>query len=107
MTDITLSNDGSFRAPHGTIGNCIRQLRKKRQWTQEQLAKRIWVTQSAVASYESDRICPSVKTLQLMALEFNVPLEFILAHRRSLLSNEVKLRRTRSGLPRDRAFMTR
>ncbi len=84
MPHITLTNDGSFRAPHGTIGNAIRQLRQERQWTQEQLGKRVNRTQPAIASYESGRICPSLKTAQLMAIEFNVPLEFMLAHRRSL-----------------------
>ncbi len=84
MGHITLTNDGSLRAPHGTIGNAIRKLREKNQWTQWQLGERVGVTQSAIASYESGRICPSVKVAKLMSIEFNVPLEFILAHRRSL-----------------------
>lgn len=84
MAHITLTNDGSLRAPHGTIGTAIRKLREERRWTQEQLAKRIDVSQSAVAHYESGRMCPSVKTATSMALMFNVPLEFILAHRRTL-----------------------
>lgn len=97
MADITLSNDGSFRAPHGTIGNCIRQLRKRNNWTQERLAKKLGVTQSAVASYENERVCPSVKTLKVMAYELNVPIEFILAHRRSMFSKDIKLRSAQSG----------
>jgi DNA-binding XRE family transcriptional regulator len=86
VAHITLTNDGSLRAPHGTIGNAIRKLREKNQWTQEQLGKRVNRTQSAIASYESGRICPSVKTVKLLALEFRVPVEFILAHRRSLFA---------------------
>lgn len=86
MAHITLNNDGSMRTPHGTIGNAIKVLREERQWTQEQLGKRVGVTQSAVASWERGRICPSVRTAQLLALEFNVPLEFILAHRRTLFT---------------------
>jgi transcriptional regulator with XRE-family HTH domain len=86
MAHITLDNDGSLRAPHGTIGNAIRRLREERKLTQEQLAKRIQRTQSAVASYESGRICPSVKTAKLLALTLNVPLELILAHRRTLFA---------------------
>ena len=84
MGHITLTNDGSLRAPHGTIGNAIRKLREERRWTQEQLGKRIGRCQSAIAAYEIGRICPSVKTAKLMSIEFDVPLEFILAHRRSL-----------------------
>jgi transcriptional regulator with XRE-family HTH domain len=86
VAHITLTNDGSLRAPHGTIANAIKTLRERRQWTQEQLATRINVTQSTVASYESGRICPSVKAAKLLAIEFNVPLEFILAHRRTLFA---------------------
>lgn len=86
MAHITSTNDGTFRAPHGTIGNAIRTLRKKCGWTQEQLGKRIGCTQSAIASYESGRICPSYKLANLLAVELNVPLEFILAHRRRLFT---------------------
>jgi transcriptional regulator with XRE-family HTH domain len=86
VAHITLTNTGALRAPHGTIGNAIRRLRTDRQWTQDGLAKRVMVTQSAIASYESGRVCPSVKVAKLLALEFNVPLEFILAHRRTLFS---------------------
>jgi DNA-binding XRE family transcriptional regulator len=86
VAHITLTNNGTLRAPHGTIGNAIRRLREERQWTQEQLAKRLNITQSAIASFESGRICPSIKTAKVMAIEFNVPLEFILAHRRTLFA---------------------
>lgn len=84
MAHITPTNDGTFRAPHGTIGNAIRQLRMERGLTQEQLGKKCGVTQSGVASWESGRICPSVKKAQLLAITFNVPLEFILGHRKTL-----------------------
>lgn len=84
MAHITLTNDGTQRVPHGTIGMAIKKLRVERQITQEQLAKKVGVSQSAVASWEHGRICPSVKSVQLLAREFNVPASFILAHRRSL-----------------------
>lgn len=86
LARITSANDGSLRAPHGTIGMAIKKLRDERQWTQTQLGKKINVSQSAVASYESGRMCPSVKTAQLMSLAFDVPLEFILGHRKSIFS---------------------
>ena len=73
-----------LRAPHGTIGNAIKQLRLKRMLTQRQLAKKIGVTQSAIAHYESGRMCPCLEVATVIAREFNVPLEFILGHRRRL-----------------------
>lgn len=84
MPHITSANDGSLRAPHGTIGNAIKNLRIERQLTQYQLAEKCQVTQSAVALWERGRNCPSVKRVKLLALIFNVPLEFILGHRRTL-----------------------
>jgi transcriptional regulator with XRE-family HTH domain len=86
VAHLTLTNDGSIRAPHGTIGNAIKTLRSQRKWTQCQLAEKLGVTQSAVAYYENGRVCPSVRVAKLMSIEFNVPLEFILAHRRSLFA---------------------
>lgn len=86
MAHITLTNKGDRRAPHGSIGNAIKVLRLKRQLTQEQLGKKVYRTQSAIASYESGRICPSVKTTQLLAIELDVPVDYILAHRRTLFA---------------------
>lgn len=91
MERITSTNDGSFRAPHGTIGNAIRNLRIERELTQDQLGKKVGVSQSGVASWESGRTCPSVKRAQLLAVVFNVPLEFILGHRKRLFPNERKV----------------
>ena len=73
------------RTPHGTIGNAIRRLRKERRWTQVKLAEKVYVTQGAIAGFELGRIFPSHRTLVLMAIEFNVPLEFLEAHRRRLI----------------------
>lgn len=86
MAHITSTNDGSLRAPYGTIGNAIKQLRKKAELTQDQLAKKCGVTQSGVASWESGRTCPSTKHASALATTFNVPLELILGHRRTLFS---------------------
>jgi transcriptional regulator with XRE-family HTH domain len=56
----------------------------ERQLSQEQLGKKCGVTQSAVASWESGRTCPKTKKAQTLAIVFNVPLEFILGHRKKL-----------------------
>lgn len=99
--------DAAFRTPHGTLANALRQLRLQKNLTQCQLAKRIDRTQSAIASYESGRIAPSMKTAQLLAIELSVPYEFLLGHRRSLFNRETAFRpplkpitmRTRKGRP--------
>ena len=86
MAHITLTNDGSIRAPYGTVANAIKTLRTKRELSQQKLADKTGVTQSAVASWESGRTCPSVKRAKLLAIVFDVPLELILAHRRTLFA---------------------
>ena len=45
-----------------TIGSRIRQLREARGWTQEQFAKRVGVTKSAVSQWEND----ATKNLKLV-----------------------------------------
>lgn len=87
MSGITPSNAG-IRAPHGTIGNAIRALREKNGLTQVRLADKIKRTQSTIASYESGRIAPSLMTVRRLATELNVPVEFLLAHKRSLFSKD-------------------
>lgn len=62
----------------------IKKLREERGLTQTKLAQKLGVDQSTVASWEMGRICPSVKRAKLLANVFRVPLEFILAHRRTL-----------------------
>lgn len=89
MTRITLAKD-TVRAPYGTLGNAIKTLREKRLWTQAQLAKRIGVTQPAITAYERGRICPSAMKTQLLAIELNVPIEMLLAHRRTLFAEDRK-----------------
>ena len=78
------TNDGSRRTPHGTIGNAIRHLRKERGWSQRDLAKRLGIAQPVLARCETGVRYPSVKVAKALAIELNVPLEFLMAHRLSL-----------------------
>jgi transcriptional regulator with XRE-family HTH domain len=84
MRPAELKNDGSRRAPHGTIANLIRWMRARRGWTQEQLAKRLGVDKITVIKWEAGTKCPTPTNVRRLALEFSVPEDFILAHRRVL-----------------------
>ncbi len=51
----------------GNIGKNIRDLRKDRHMTQEELAERLFVTRQTVSNYETGRSNPDVEALQKLA----------------------------------------
>lgn len=56
----------------------IKKLRIQKHLTQTELGKRIGVTTSTVASYESQDRLPSIAVLIRLAAEFNVSIEYLL-----------------------------
>lgn len=56
----------------------IKKLRVQKHLTQTELGKRIGVTTSTVASYESQDRLPSIAVLIRLAAEFNVSIEYLL-----------------------------
>jgi len=50
-----------------TIGNRIKQLRKSRSMTQDQLADKLGVTAQAVSKWENDQSCPDIAMLPAKA----------------------------------------
>ncbi len=60
------------------FGSRIKQLRKQKELTQEQLAKRLWVSKSIISSYESGNKFPSLDILIKLAYTFNVSTDYLL-----------------------------
>jgi putative transcriptional regulator len=58
-----------------TIRNQIKDLRARREMTQQELADRIGVTRQTVIAMEQDKYSPSLETAFKVALVFAVPLE--------------------------------
>lgn len=57
------------------VGNNIRELRKRRGWTQVELAERLGCTQGMITAYESGRKYPNIdRTIKLSAV-FGVSLD--------------------------------
>lgn len=48
----------------------LKELRRERNWTQKELAKRLVITRASVASWETNRAEPSLATLCRIALVF-------------------------------------
>lgn len=56
----------------------IKELRKRKKWTQAELAKRINVSQQTVASWEVGRAEPNSEFLIILANLFDVTLDYLL-----------------------------
>lgn len=60
------------------IGKKIKELRKQKQLTQEQLAKRLWLTKAIISAYENGLRFPSLEVLMQLAYTFNVTTDYLL-----------------------------
>ncbi|MDF2379475.1 MAG: helix-turn-helix transcriptional regulator [Candidatus Gracilibacteria bacterium] len=59
------------------ITNCVIQLRKKHQFTQEELASKLGVSRQTIISIEKGKYLPSIRLALQMAEVFNKPIEHI------------------------------
>jgi putative transcriptional regulator len=57
------------------IRNHIRELRAKREMTQQELADRLGVTRQTVIAIEQDKYSPSLETAFKVGIVFGVPIE--------------------------------
>lgn len=61
-----------------TLGEKIREARRKCGWSQEQLAEKMAVSRSAVAKWETDKGLPDVGNLKILARLLNVSVDYLL-----------------------------
>ena len=61
-----------------TLGEKLREARKKRGLSQEQLADKLSVSRSAVAKWETDKGLPDVGNLKYLARLLNVSVDYLL-----------------------------
>ena len=54
------------------VGKYIKKLREKNNWSQEDLAKKVFVTRQAVSSWETGKYLPDLDKLKLLSEIFNV-----------------------------------
>ncbi|RTL68602.1 MAG: XRE family transcriptional regulator [Pseudonocardiaceae bacterium] len=55
------------------LGRNVRRLRKDRGWTQDELAAKIKVEQTAISLIENSRANPTLQTLEALAIAFKIP----------------------------------
>ncbi|MBQ6395229.1 MAG: helix-turn-helix domain-containing protein, partial [Atopobiaceae bacterium] len=56
------------------INDVLPQLRKERNMTQEELAKKLYVTRQAVSRWENGETTPSIDMAKLIAVALDVPI---------------------------------
>lgn len=71
------------------IGGTIRQYRKEKEMTQEQLAELLGVTASAVNKWERGNACPDIALLAPIARALGISLDTLLAYHEKLTREEV------------------
>jgi transcriptional regulator with XRE-family HTH domain len=59
-------------------GECLSYLRKQNNMTQEDLAKKMSLKRATISNMEVDRISPPLKTLEMLALTFDVSIYYFL-----------------------------
>jgi transcriptional regulator with XRE-family HTH domain len=75
--DIMATDDKEFFV---ALGHRIAQLRKEREWTQQELADKLGIAQQTLAHYEVARIRVPASTLPLLATLFMTPIDDLVGH---------------------------
>ena len=60
------------------FGLTLKNLRKKKNLSQEQVAKRLNLTKSSISGYENNGITPSLEILKEFAILFNTSADYLL-----------------------------
>lgn len=60
------------------FGLTLKELRKKKKLSQEQVAKRLNLTKSSISGYENNIITPSIDTIRELAILFNTTSDYLL-----------------------------
>ena len=72
-----------------TLGEKIKELRKKANISQEELAEKIGVSRQAVTKWESDAGLPDLENLKSIATLFNISIDELLDYKKELLGDVV------------------
>lgn len=86
------------------IAHRIIALRKKRGWTQAQLARRLHITSSAEGNYEQGRRLPPVEILVSISKLFNVSLDYLITGVEFVSSDELPNEPKKHTCPCDSCF---
>ncbi len=60
------------------FGLRLKELRKKKGLSQEQVARRINLTKASISGYENNIITPNIETIRVFAILYNTTADYIL-----------------------------
>ncbi len=80
------------------IKDILKDLRRKHNLTQEQLAERVLVTRQAVSRWENGETQPNTDTLRLLSKEFGVSINTLLGSPRQLVCQCCGMPLTEDGM---------
>lgn len=72
-----------------TLGEKIKNLRKKTNISQEELAEKVGVSRQAVTKWESDAGLPDLENLKSLATIFNISIDELLDYKKELIGDVV------------------
>src|SRR5690625_168254 len=73
-----------------TFGEKLKKARKEAGLTQEELAKRMNVSRSAVGKWETDKGMPEIENLRLISSMIDVSIDYLLEEGERITFNETK-----------------
>ena len=73
-----------------SVGKKIRQLRKEKNWTQENLAKKLKVLQPHVNRWEKNKCAPSLEALKKLSELFNISIDNLIFDEKDLKKIDIK-----------------
>jgi len=60
-----------------TLGERLKELRKRNNWTQQEIAEKLKITRSAYAHYEKNRKTPTIETLKMLADIYQTSIDYL------------------------------
>lgn len=76
----------------------LKDLRKEKGWTQEQLAERLFVSRTAVSKWESGRGYPNIDSLKRLSQLYSVSIDDLLSNEELLIVVETETRGDRLSM---------
>ena len=89
------------------IGSRIAELRKRKKWTQEELAQKIYVTDKTISSWESNRTEPSLDTIARLSEILDCRIVYLMYGdvKKNDIETEIKIKLEKDEFSRLNQFM--